>query len=93
MKYGSQTLFDGFIFSRDKSTDSSIIDLTCYDRGLYLKRNEASYKFKNVSPEAVVKRIATDFNITVGELASTGVKFSRNSWGRHYIISFRPPTR
>jgi len=76
-----QTLFDGFIFSRDKSTDSSVINITCYDRGIYLKRNQAAYKFTNMTPEAITKRICTDFGITVGDIAATKVKISRNFVG------------
>jgi hypothetical protein len=77
----STELFEGWVFSRTKSTDSSIIDVVCHDRGIYLKKNEASYKFTNMTPEAVTKRVAADFGFTVGEVASTGLTFSRNFLG------------
>ncbi len=85
---GSRELFSGFIFTRQKSTDGSIIDLTCYDKGIYLKRNEASYKFTDWTPEAITKRICSDFGITIGRLADTGVKLTRNFFGAslHNII-------
>ncbi len=77
----NKVLFDGFIFSRQKGTGNSTINLTCFDRGIYLKRNEGTYKFTNMTPEAIAKRVCTDFGITAGTLVSTGVKLSRNFVG------------
>jgi hypothetical protein len=71
------TRFSGFIVSRTKSTESSIIDLSCYDRGFFVKKNEASYKFVNMTPEAIARRVCADFNIKLGNVAETGVKVSR----------------
>ena len=76
-----KTLFDGYIFTRQKGTGDSVIDLTAFDRGIYIKRNEAVYKFKNTTPEAITKRICEDFGIEVGEIAVTDVKVSRNFIG------------
>lgn len=75
---GNTLLFDGYAFGRDKATNSSVIDITCYDRGIYVKRNEGSYKFKNSTPEAATKRICADFGIPVGEIAATGFSLTRN---------------
>ncbi|MCX7615623.1 MAG: hypothetical protein N2Z65_07715, partial [Clostridiales bacterium] len=61
--------------------DNSTIEVTCYDRGIYLKRNEAVYKFKNMTPEAITKRICTDFHIKTDSIAATGIKISRNFVG------------
>ena len=72
-----KALFDGFIVSRTKSTEASKIELSCYDRGLYLKRNKASYKFSAATPEAITAKIAADFGFTVGAVAITGVPVSR----------------
>ena len=78
--------FDGFIFSRrfdGKNTKS----LTCADRGFYLNRNEASYKFRSMTPEAITAMICTDFGIEAGNIAKTGVTISRNFPGtRLYSI-------
>lgn len=78
---GKRTLFDGYIFERQKDTGSSIINITCYDRGIYIKRNEATYKFTNMSPEAITKRVCADFGIEVGSLVQTGIKITRNFIG------------
>lgn len=77
---GSTTLFEGFVFNRQKSTSSSTIDFGCFDRGFYLK-SKVSYKFSNVTPEAITRRVCTDFGISVGEIVATGVKISRNFLG------------
>jgi hypothetical protein len=77
----SRILFDGYVFSRQKDTDSSVINITCYDRGIYLKRNEATYKFTNMTPEAITQRICTDFGILAGSLVKTGINISRNFIG------------
>ncbi len=81
LKQEDRVLFSGVIFNRHKSTDSSTTNITCFDYGIYLKRNEAVYKFKNWTPEAITKLICADFGITVGNLAATGVKVNRNFIG------------
>jgi len=77
---GKNTLLEGFVVVRQKSTNGSTIDYTCFDRGFYLK-NLASYAFTNVTPEAITRRICTDFGISVGEVVSTGFKLSWNFIG------------
>ena len=74
-------LFEGWAFSREKNTDGSTIDITAYDRGFYLNKDESSYKFTNTTPEAVTRKVAADFGIPVGEIATTGFRFNRNFLG------------
>ncbi len=75
-----ENIFNGFIYSREKSTDDSIINVTCYDRGIYLKRNQAVYKV-NSTPEQMVKRICYDFGLRAGKIAETGVNINRKFIG------------
>jgi len=74
-------LFYGHVFMIDKGTDSNTIDITCYDYGIYLKKNQHSYKFRNITPEAATKKICSDFKIDIGNIASTGINISRNYFG------------
>ena len=37
----NEIMFQGNIFSRQKSTNGNTIDVTCFDRGFYLKNNRA----------------------------------------------------
>ena len=76
-----KTLFEGYVFDRQKLTSSNTMDITCFDRGIYVKRNKTSYKFAGMTPEAVTKRLCDDFDINTGALAQTGVKVSRNFIG------------
>lgn len=78
---GGDVLFDGYIISRTKSTEGNTIDMTCYDRGFYLKRNKAMYKFTAQTPEAIAAQLCTDFGITLGYAAPTGVAISRIFYG------------
>lgn len=74
-------LFYGYVFTLQKDTESSVIAVTCYDRGIYLKRNEGTYKFTSMTPEAIAKRVCADFGIEVGSFAVTDIKISRNFVG------------
>ena len=77
----NKTLFQGYIFERQRDTGKSIINITCYDKGIYLKKNEATYKFKGITPEAITKKICADFDIDIGLIATTGVNITRNFVG------------
>jgi len=73
--------FSGFVVRRQKGTGDSVITVTCYDRGIYLKKNKASYTFDGQTPEAITKKLCADFGIPVGALAITGVPVTRNFFG------------
>ncbi len=77
----NRVLFFGYVFQRQKDTGSGIIRITCYDRGIYLNRNESSYKFTNMTPEAIAKRVCGDFGIETALIAETGMKLTRNFIG------------
>lgn len=76
-----QRRFSGHVFTRQKSTESNTFDITCYDGGFYLKKNRAVYKFTDMTPEDVTRRVCEDFGIPVGALARTGEKITRNFIG------------
>ena len=78
---GDTLLFDGFVFSRTKNTEQSQISLTCFDRGIYLKRNRVSKKYSGKTPEAIVRELAAEFGMEAGAVAETGVPVSRNFFG------------
>ncbi|WP_312643990.1 hypothetical protein [Hydrogenoanaerobacterium sp.] len=73
-----ETLFDGYVMSRTKSTVASVIDLVCYDRGFYLKKIEVAKKYVGATPEGVARTLCAEYGIPVGELAVTGANISRN---------------
>lgn len=66
-------MFAGFVFTAKRQMDG-LVSYTAYDQLYYLKA-KASYTFTNVTLEQIITQIATDFNLTVGTLASTGYTF------------------
>lgn len=68
-------VFKGFIFSkaRDKK---NIITVTCYDQLRYFK-NKDCYYYTDKTATDVLKMIANDFNLTLGDVANTEFKIAR----------------
>ncbi|MBC8547495.1 hypothetical protein H8711_11220 [Clostridiaceae bacterium NSJ-31] len=82
LTHEGETLFDGYVISRTKSTAANTIDLTCYDRGFYLKRIRTAKKVVDAAPEAVVAELCGEYGIDTGGLAATGVTVSRKFLGQ-----------
>ena len=81
LKDSGKVLFDGFVTSSTRSTYGSTTDYTCLDRGFYLKRNKGIYKFENKTPEDITAVIASEYGLSLGTVAKTGVQISRNFLG------------
>lgn len=62
--------FYGWVFTKIKDR-WGVIQVTCYDRLRYLKAN-ASYAFYKQKAGDIIRQIARDLAIEVGELADTG---------------------
>lgn len=75
--YEGTLLFFGYIFRREKVTGRSVIELTCWDRGIYLKRSTGTYMVRGMDPATLVKRICGDFGIPVGNIAAPSGTFDR----------------
>ena len=70
-------LFFGFLFSKKiSSKDSNIVECTAYDQLRYLK-NKDTYAYNNLTAGEVIKLIAEDFRLNIGELEDTGYKIPR----------------
>lgn len=64
-------LFYGFIFSKSRSGQSpAVINVTAYDQLRYLK-NKDTYTYSKKTATEVIKMIAEDFGLNVGELENT----------------------
>lgn len=70
--------FDGYIFSLGRDSGDDYVDVGCFDRGIYLKRNQAAYRFTGQTPEAITEQICRDYGIQVGNLAQTEIPIRRN---------------
>lgn len=67
---GNTPVFFGFIFERNWGSDGEM-KVTAYDQLRYLK-NKDSYNYENKSAGDVVRMIAADYNLRIGELEDTG---------------------
>ncbi len=63
-------VFFGFIFSKKRSREGTVT-ITAYDQLRYLK-NKDIYVYENKTASQLVKMIADDFSLKVGELEDTG---------------------
>ena len=95
-------VFYGFVFekSRKGSTDD-IIQITVYDQLYYLK-NKDTYVYTNKTAADVIRMIAEDFQLNVGDLEDTGYTIgsrvrttrpSLTSSRRLWTKPSRPPPR
>lgn len=80
--FADQQLFDGFVLSVQTATNDRTRTVHCFDRGIYLKSSQGYYRFQDVTPEAVVRRLGTDFDFALGDVAVTSHRFSRNFLGQ-----------
>jgi len=64
------------------------MQITAYDGLIYLTKSKGTYNFKKMTAEAITKKVAGDFGISVGTLASTGIgqSFIADSQGIYDII-------
>ena len=69
MSVDNENVFYGFAFSKKTSKDQ-IISVTCYDQLRYLK-NKDTYTYTNKTAGDVVRMIANDFYLNIGEIENT----------------------
>ena len=62
-------IFFGFVFARKLDKDN-IVSVTCYDQLRYLK-NEQIYNTVNKKASEIIKQLAEDFQLQVGDIADT----------------------
>lgn len=67
---GDKTLFTGYVFEKSKN-ELGAITVTCFDQLRYLRARQ-SYNFTGQPAEAIIKKIAGDFNLACGTLDATG---------------------
>lgn len=70
LRYGELDLFKGYVFTK-KQDKNRIVSVTAYDQLRYLK-NKDVYQFIGVTASDVIKRIAGDYKLTLGEIEDTG---------------------
>ncbi len=63
--------FSGWVMSKSR-TGEQIISVTAYDQLFYLVKNRDTYLYWNKKASDVVRGIAADYKLTLGEVADTG---------------------
>ena len=74
-------IFDGVILRRSAGSEETSMSFTCFDRGIYCRRNDGTYKFRDAAPESITRQVCADYEIPVVTLPSTGVKINRKFAG------------
>ncbi|WP_281885692.1 hypothetical protein [Paenibacillus sp. YYML68] len=69
IRLGDRNVFYGYLFTISGGK-TDIVQLTAYDQLRYLLASD-TYVFKNVTATEVIRRIAGDFSLKLGELADT----------------------
>lgn len=78
---GGDLLMDAYALERTRDSLGKTIDVTAYDRGLYLTRNSTILRVEGQTAEAVTAMVCGQFGIPVGTLAATGIPITRNFIG------------
>ena len=76
-----KTLMDAWSLVRVRDSLGTSIDVTAYDRGVYLTRNSATLQAAGQTPEALTAALCAEYGIQAGAIAETGVKIRRNFVG------------
>ena len=71
-KANGKNIFYGYVFSKTRDKKHHI-NVTAYDQIRYLK-SKHTYIYQNKGPEDLIRLIADDFGLKVGELDNTGYK-------------------
>lgn len=69
-------LFRGVVWEVSRGTQGTA-HIVCFDHAIYLTNNISTYKFVNMTPEAIITKICGDFGINIGSLAPTGVNLAK----------------
>lgn len=75
-------LFQGYVFTKQKSYQGNEMLVTAYDGLIYLTKSQMSYNFQNMTPEAVTKKVCSDLGVPPGNLAATGINLSYIAQGK-----------
>lgn len=70
-------VFDGVILRRSAGSEDNTLTFVCYDYGIYCRRNDGTYKFKDASPEAITRQVCADRGIPVAGVPTSGATLSR----------------
>lgn len=74
-------VFVGIVLKRTAGSEDKTMSCTSYDYGMYLNRNDGTYRFVNQTAEEITRRVCRDRDIPVAGLPETGQRLSRKFAG------------
>lgn len=77
LEEGGETQFEGVVLRRELASEDCTLQVTAFDKGFYLQRNDGTYKFNGATPEAITRQVCQDKGIPVAGLPATGAKLQR----------------
>lgn len=69
----NKELFQGFILSKEKRSQSGNIRLTCVDVLYYLNKNKSIHNFEKKTAENIATILCNEVKVVIGVLATTGI--------------------
>ena len=67
----NKELFRGFVFERDKSSDSTTMNFLCYDYAEKLNKIKVSYNIKEKTASEIMNLALKDYGFKIGKVASS----------------------
>lgn len=69
-----EEFFKGVVWTKKVADNDVAIDVTCYDKSIYLNNNEPDTQIHTqMSPDAVARKVITELGLIPGELASGAI--------------------
>ncbi|MCI5643839.1 MAG: C40 family peptidase [Peptoniphilus sp.] len=63
-------LFDGYVFSKEKSIDNNIMSVTCLDKLILANKSKGTFNFEKKTPDAIAKEAFGSIGLSVGKAES-----------------------
>lgn len=63
-------IFDGYVFSKEKSIDNNIMNVTCLDSLIYANKSKGTFDFKQKTPDQIAKEVFGSIGLNVGNAES-----------------------
>lgn len=64
------SIFDGFVFSKEKSVDSNIMSVTCLDKLILANKSKGTFNFEQKTPPQIAEEAFGSIGLSVGKAES-----------------------
>lgn len=81
------TIFNGVVWSVDKSHKNKTVNLECKERTIYMEISEDEYLFSKGTASSRLKKYCSDWGIPVGNIEDTKITLSEAIYRKSTILS------